>query len=246
MTSKSDKAARTADVVGIGAVAIAGPSASATVSVRPNFALNHLRAAMRAARSAYEVEQNNVAAEFGPWFEDMLMLVPVSIVMAGAALEANANEIVQNILDGSTGLSVTEARKQLVIDLKEDRSGNSMDKYRRLALLFDKVPSKGEAAWQSAELLVKFRNALMHFKPAWDHEKDVHDGKLATALRNKIPTHPAYQTSFQFPHGYMTYGCARWSVLGVLAFSKAFSALLGVNDSLGKWQLSSELPTPVS
>ncbi len=186
-----------------------------------------------------------MAAEFGPWFEDMLMLVPVSVVMAGAALEANANEIVQDILDGSTGLSVTEGRRLLLTDLKEDRSGSSMDKYRRLALLFDKVPSKGEAAWQDAELLVKFRNALMHFKPAWDHEKDVHDSKLVAALRSRIPVNRAYQSSFQFPNGYMTYGCARWSVLSVLAFSATFSALLGVKNRFEGRPFDLAPPSPV-
>jgi hypothetical protein len=48
----------------------------------------------------------------------MIRLVPVSIAMAGAALEASANEII------------------LLRDVKRDRSGNSIDKYRTLAFIF--------------------------------------------------------------------------------------------------------------
>lgn len=218
---------------------------SVRLSRRTNFAIHHLRAATRAAHSTYEIEQNNTALEHGSWFDDMLMLVPVSVVMSGAALEANANEIIQDILDGSTILPVTEEHKLLLAHLKKDRSGNSIDKYQQLALLFDKVPLKGGEAWQNAELLLKFRNALMHFKPAWDQETEVHDSKFVKALKSKIPTYRAYESDFQFPYGYMTYGCARWSVLSVLAFSKEFSILLGVTNRFVAQYLDFTLPQPV-
>ena len=75
--------------------AIIGPvTASARVRQRSDFAIQHLRAATRAARHAYEVEQANMTADHGPWFNDMLSWVPVSVVMAAAALEANANELI--------------------------------------------------------------------------------------------------------------------------------------------------------
>src|ERR1700730_10266903 len=98
----------------------------ATLSLRSNFAINHLRAASEAARDAYKVEQANAKAEFGPWFDEMMRLVPVSVVMAAAALEANANELIQDIVDGSV-----HSRKELLKDLKDDHSGNAWDRYRR-------------------------------------------------------------------------------------------------------------------
>ena len=242
MASESNEVAAVTGIVGSGNITFGSPSMSAMLSTRANFAIHHLRAAKRAAQSAYEVEQNNTTSEHGPWFDDMLMLVPVSVVMSGTALEANANEIIQDILDGSTGLSITEGRRLLLIDLKKDRSGNSIEKYRQLALLFDKVPSTGGIAWQDAELLVRFRNALMHFKPAWDHETEIHDSKLVKALKSKIPIYRAYESSFQFPYGYITYGCARWSILSVLAFTKEFSTFLGVTNRFVAQYLDFTLP----
>jgi hypothetical protein len=69
---------------------------SATLRVRSNFAVHHLRAAALAARNSYNVEQANLTAEHGPWFDEMMLFVPVSVVMAGAALEASANELIQD------------------------------------------------------------------------------------------------------------------------------------------------------
>ena len=127
---------------------------AATFNLRSNFAVHHLRAAAQAARIAYNVEQANLTKEHGPWFDEMMLLVPVSVVMAGAALEAGANEVIQDVLDGFSGLSMTKGYKLLIADLKNDRTGNATEKRRRLSLLFDKVPDMGTTSWQDAKLLV--------------------------------------------------------------------------------------------
>jgi len=99
---------------------------TATLSLRSNFATNHLRAAVRAARGAYDAEQANDTAGHGQWFDDMLMLVPVAVVMAASALESNANEILKDVLDGKVPL--TNCQRLLLTDLFNDRSGNALDK----------------------------------------------------------------------------------------------------------------------
>jgi hypothetical protein len=53
------------------------------LGLRSSFAVQHLRAAAQAARKAYEIEQANLTAEHGPWFDEMMLFVPVSVVMAG-------------------------------------------------------------------------------------------------------------------------------------------------------------------
>jgi hypothetical protein len=133
---------------------------SIKLSLRSNFAVNHLRVAMRDARNAHGVEQANDTSKFGAWFDDMMMHVPVAIVMAAAALEANSNETIQDILDKSTRMQLTASRTALLEDLKEDRSGNAMAKYRKLGLLLDKTPAIDGAAWQNADLLFRFRNSF--------------------------------------------------------------------------------------
>jgi hypothetical protein len=149
----------------------------ATFGLKTGFASNHLQVAFDCARQAHKIEQTNNVAEFGTWFDGMMRLVPVSVVMAGAALEANANELIQDFLDGLPNFSLTGSRKELLKDLKNDQSGNARNRFRRLALLMDKEPDTGKEAWHNAKLLVKFRNEFMHFKPSWDSD-DVHSGGL--------------------------------------------------------------------
>jgi hypothetical protein len=222
--------------------AVANATESLTSRFRANFAIHHLRAATRAARNACEVEQANSAAVHGPWFSEMMLSVPVSIVMAGAALEANANEIVQDILDGQTQLSLSNECKTLLEDLKKNRSLNTLAKYRQLAHAFDKTPFVTTLSWEDARLLVEFRNTFMHFKPAWDDEEEIHEGDLVRKLKAKIPVARAYENRFQFPLGFITYGCAKWSIGTVLAFSANFSELLGVKDRFVDEHLDFTLP----
>ncbi|MBV8774029.1 MAG: hypothetical protein JO166_17120 [Deltaproteobacteria bacterium] len=188
-----------------------------------------------------KIEQENLNAPFGPWFDGMMRHVPVSVVMAGAGLEACANEIMGDILDGTVGVSIDGSRRTLLNDLKSDRSGNATDRYRRLALLMDHEPDTSTEVWHNTRLLIRFRNDFMHFKPSWDHD-DVHSGDLVSQLKTRIPVVNAYQGSFLFPFGFMTYGCAKWAVQSLLAFSSQFATLIGVRDKLAMPGLDCKIP----
>jgi hypothetical protein len=204
----------------------ANDTMTGVLRLKTGFALTHLQVAAQSARLACTIEQENVGQPFGPWFDGMMRSVPVAIVMAGAALEANANELLQDILDGHTRLDVTSSRRKLLLDLKEDYSGNAPVKYRRLALLMDKDCDTGTEPWHNAKLLAKFRNEFMHFRPSWDDEA-IHTGSLVEELKRKVPVVAGHEL---FPYLLMTYGCAKWAVQTVLEFCSEFARLLGVRD----------------
>jgi hypothetical protein len=205
---------------------IAKVTAMAVLRLKTGFALIHLLAAAHSAREAYEIEQANAKAPFGPWFDEMMRLVPVSVVMASAALEASANEVLGDILDHQLH---SASRKKLLKNLKGDHRVNAIGKFEQLALLMDKDPDKGTEPWRNAKLLVGFRNEFMHFRPSWDTD-GIHSGDLAQELRRKIPVVDAYKPNFLFPYGFMTYGCAKWAVQTVLEFCSDFAKLLGTID----------------
>ena len=219
---------------------VSGLTVSATVRIRTNLATNHLRSATHAGRDAYIVEQAHLNEELGPWFDEMTRLIPVAIIMAAAALEANANEIIQDILDGFTTLPRTGARNVLLKELKKEAAGNAMDRHRKTALLFDVEPDLGSVEWQEAKRLIAFRNLLMHFKPAWDDDK-IHHGDLVRELRSRVGTVPQY-SPFRFPYGLMTYRCTKWSVTSVLNFSARFCELLGVENRFARDGCDFSLP----
>ena len=209
--------------------------------LKTGFAFSHLKIATKSAHAAHKIEQENAGAEFGPWFDGILEVVPVAVVMAAAALESNANEILQEIIDGHAGIPITPSRRQLLKELKDDRSGNAMMKYRRLALFLDVLPDEGPQAWQNAKLLVRFRNEFMHFKPAWDDE-DVHSGDFVEQMRKRVRTVDAYKQNFIFPYGLMTYDCARWAVMSVVGLSAEFCKLINVKDRFTLPGLDFSLP----
>ncbi|MDE2517518.1 MAG: hypothetical protein KGL12_15935 [Rhodospirillales bacterium] len=226
---------------------------SFTVRVRTNFAVFHLRAAVDAALRTYKAEQQSKEGKQEdqtsrpqPPSNDILMLVPVSVTMSGFSLEANVNEIIQDILDGSTDLPVTEGRKELLIDFKKDRSGNSLEKYTKVALLFDKIPDKGRSEWENAKLLVQFRNELAHFKPAWssysDGENDTNKNNINLLKNNNLTIHPAYERTPRFPEALMTYNNAKWSVNSVLKSSALFCNLLNIKNRYEIPNFFSNLP----
>jgi hypothetical protein len=78
----------------------------------------------------------------------MLRLVPVSIVLAGAALEANANEIIQDLLDDQT---LKSDQRDALQSLKGDLSGNSVEKYKILSeIMLNNAPDAGNLVWENA------------------------------------------------------------------------------------------------
>jgi hypothetical protein len=205
-----------------------------TLSLRSNYAVIHQRAAGHAARAARAVEEANDTSKLGAWFDELMIHVPVTVVMAAAALEANANEIIQDILDRS----LPSPRCTLLKDLLDERTGGVMDKYRRLALQLDKLPDQGSFAWQNADLLVRLRNFFVHFKPAWDHQAGVHeDSNLVKQLAERIPLVKSYQGSMM-PYRFLNCACARWAVVSAKTFSADFSNLIGVQDRLPDEPLS--------
>ncbi|MCA3414535.1 MAG: hypothetical protein INF84_08030 [Roseomonas sp.] len=102
-----------------------------TIKTRSNFALHHMHSAVKAARRAHEIEITNSDERHGPWHEEMLHTVPVAIIMAAAALEAQINDAVQDILDRKEADQPDAALRLLLKELK-DRAGsgnlNSWDK----------------------------------------------------------------------------------------------------------------------
>jgi hypothetical protein len=120
---------------------------------------------------------------------------------------------------------------QLLRELKKDRSGNALGRYRQLALILDKKLDEDSSVWKDAKHLVSFRNHFVHFRPAWDYE-EIREGGFVQALKDKITVYRAYEKKFQFPYGFKTYGCAKWSVSTVLAFSKSFTGQMGLTERL--------------
>src|SRR5262249_45431182 len=95
--------------------------------------------------------------------------------------------------------------------------------------LFDKDPFKpGEDPYQSANNVIKLRDALVHYKPEWDDESGQHQN-LENRLRAKFALNPYAPTgSLWFPHQCLGAGCANWAVAKTRSFSDEFCVRLAI------------------
>lgn len=210
-------------------------SGAATVSIRSNIAIHHLHSAAKAAERAHAIESANAGAEHGPWFDDMLHAVPVAIIMAAAAIEAHANESIQDLLDRTGGDAVPEPHKELLRREKERTAGNALDRWETVALLLGNQPNRGRHEWGDAALLIRMRNGLMHFRPAWSNAEE-ENGKLVEAVRGRgVRLYPPYaQGNLRFPYCFITYSAAKWSVLVARQFVAYVTPIVGVMDRFSR------------
>jgi hypothetical protein len=203
-------------------------NAEGVAQFKTQFAFNHLQVAVKAAVEAHHFEPQDLGQQIGPWFEGVLQTVPVAIVMSAAALEANANEIIDDFLEGRANLERAVDQNALR-KLKEDRKGNFVGRHRDLAKTLGKVRDCRKDVWADACLLTEFRNLFMHFRPAMSDCDD--DKNFFTRMSEKVPVVEAYKDHhFGFPHALMTCACARWAVKTAKEFSADFSDVTGVAD----------------
>ena len=208
-----------------------------TIKTRSHFALHHMHSAVKAARRAHEIEITHSEERHGPWHDEMLHTVPVAIIMAAAALEAQINEAVQDILDRKGADQPGAALRLLLKELKDGTAGDTLAKCRQVLLLLGAVPDTGRREWEETKLLLTLRNRFIHFKPAWDHD-EVHDSKWVKELKRLVPIYAPYAKRFQFPYGFITYGTAKWAITTALNFAAHITPLLGVPNRFAKQDYS--------
>ena len=194
---------------------------SVSASIRANLALNQLQAARRFALQCGETETANLGQPLGPFFDTIRDSVIASVILSVLSFEANINEhfVAPEVKDTFVGLS-NEACEKLV-ELMENAS--ILAKYQHVLDVRGKPRfDHGSQPYQDTQLLVKLRNALVHFKPEWDNEQNEH-AKLGTQLDGKFEPSPflgSHET--MFPRRFLSYDCARWSVQTALRFVRAF------------------------
>jgi hypothetical protein len=193
--------------------------AQATMRQRMNFAVQHLMAAARFSRQVGKVEEENADAGFGQHFDELLHYTSACILSSVAALEAYANEF---FADAATTLSAVPAhtleRLGTVIEQQ-----SILDKFE-IALAFkgDQQLDRGREPVQSIEVLIRTRNALMHFKPEWLDEPDTYR-RLSNQLLGKFSPSPIVTGDIPiFPMKIATHSCTKWAVNSCIQFAEEF------------------------
>lgn len=203
--------------------------------------LDHAMSAVLAATHAWEFEAGtrqpvlfHVSAEHTS--------ASISCVFSSAAyLEAEINEFFANAADegdadGVAKEPLTLARIAATWELEQRFS--LLDKYDLALTLCDQPQfDKGAQPYQAVALLVRLRNALVHFKPEWQpgggwpgEEREL--SKLCKSLMKCFPESAlAEQYQPYFIQRCLGYGSSKWAVTSSIAFVKEFRLRLGAGFS---------------
>ena len=198
---------------------------SFSMDVRSNLSVNHLLASARFSRHVCSIEKANQGKPLGPPYDEILSFCIATVLTSVASLESYANEIFFDY-----HRNFPEVREALVISLLDSISKMPiLDKFD-LALVMRNVEAldKGAGPYQDVDVLIKLRNALIHFSPEWESSQDLH-AKLSAKLRGRFQASPFLQESAPlFPKRWASSGCAKWAVRSCLLFAEKFEAESGL------------------
>jgi hypothetical protein len=113
-----------------------------------------------------------------------------------------------------------------------DRHQKTIRRYELVLHLLGKPPLDKDQIYESADLLVKLRNELVHYKSKGGQEME--GQKLFNRLKDLRFEKPSFvesNTNF-FPHQLLGASCASWAVITATEFINAFYALLGFPSPL--------------
>ena len=220
------------------------------------FSQVHLRTAVLFAQMSKKIEANTRQTQRDR--EMHWSYVVTSVMTSVAFIEAAINEVYsdaaedmkyQNMAPDVTG------KLAAIWQIESFRRGASLlEKYQVALRLADKTEfNKGEAPCQDVVLVVRLRNALVHFvpqtvtvgaSPGLTLDRGTHE--LEKCLKGKFPLNPLalkikqgggikgvahFETDFVapfFPDECLGYGCAKWAFGSCLAFTDKFFAEMNV------------------
>jgi len=202
-----------------------------SMRVKHSFSKQHYSAAKCFSNEAIQIESSSTSISE----EDLSKhraYVTGTIFFAVAALEASINEFYLEALDrnentlsglNNNQLSILSCKWENIESLPVD------EKYQEaLKSLGKKEFDKGRNPFQDTVSLIDLRNALVHYKPEWDDETDVHK-KIKIRLHKKFPINTfSKPKNLWFPHQCLGAGCAIWSINTIESFMSEFCKAMGI------------------
>jgi hypothetical protein len=196
---------------------------AAQAECRMNLSAHHMMAAAQFARESGKIEKEHEGQPLGQFYEDITIRVVSTIIMSACSLEAFINEI---FLDAN--IHLVSAVAEIENNWPTIEKTEILEKFRTaMEMAGTKKMNKGIPVYQNAHLLIDMRNALVHFKPEWSHEKKGHF-RIENKIHNQFPLSPFWQGVKAFPEKCMSYGCAKWCVGSAMEFAETFCQETGI------------------
>jgi hypothetical protein len=231
---------------------------SLSVKIRNFYSLQHIQSAALFTRQAYLLEKSYNGTFSEELFADNKAYATEAIIATVAFLEASINELFSDAVDNYESEQIKQLdtnTKQLMaemwkLDVPKTAAYNILQKYQ-IALTLARRPlfDLGKPPTQDIKFIIKIRNDLIHFEPAWitalDHDISVDTSSYQTLQQEKkFPINALYaatQNPF-FPDKCLGYGCAKWAVNTSIKFVEEFYSRMGIPSPINhlKHRLNTE------
>jgi hypothetical protein len=201
----------------------------AVLSTRYSFTPQFLRGGAIFTRRAHEIEPSADASTSEELQSEHTACVVGAITQSAAALEADISEF----LIHGRGANGLDAKARDFLSTEEVDRKPTLCKYNLVLDLLHKPPRKrGERPYQDADLLIRLRNELIHYKSKWGEQMDrekVFSRLEQLRFDKPVFIHPSLNF---FPHRCLSASLASWSVTTSVEFIDAFYRNLDTTSPL--------------
>lgn len=205
---------------------------TATAKTRVVLALHHLLAADRFANRISEVEREYAGQSFGAFWEEIFQNALGVATLSVASIECHVNDL---FFEGSAiSPYLNPVATDVVVEALD--SGSILQKYRAiLGIRMGKKLDMGTPQVQSADDLIKLRNALVHFRPEWFGEQREHD-KLSKRLKGKFETSGFLPNEPVFPRAWASHSFVVWALSSTIMFLEHFHKEADIPNPFAKFK----------
>ncbi len=196
-----------------------------------------LRSAKREAARALAIEQEHPGDWSEPHVSEHMDIVVSSVLSSAVFLEAMINELYTDAHQDHpsyVGQLDGEVVRLMAAWWEETNEGfdRTLAKYQLLLSFagLDKM-NKGTEPYQSADLLLRLRNAIVHYRPETIYADERH--KLADQLSSRVAKNGLFSETvpMTWPNGVLSADCARWAHESAEAFADEVSTRLGIKPN---------------
>lgn len=210
-----------------------------TISYRWVLSPDYLSGARLLSTKADEIEQRGPNRERAV-FNEHRAYVTGAIFSAVAFLEAAVNECFEDIVDGRNGYPAvinSDIRRCLAVlwELTEADNRSTLRVLEKYQLILrccgTEALKEGEQPYQDANLVIRLRNKLMHYKSATHTVGEDEDG-FSRGLAVKFVGNRLFddlENVVFYPDRCLSSGCAQWAVRSVRNLADAFFRCIGIS-----------------
>jgi hypothetical protein len=203
--------------------------------LRYNFTVQFVHGSAIFAAHAHKIENQNTSDISEELRVEHRSYVVSAVIQCAAALETEISSIARHGPGhhlGSNGIDIAgQEFLQPLIDVIDDQP--TLHRYELILHLLRRPPiDRGNYPYQQANLLIRLRNELVHYKSKWGPEMERE--KLFASLQQMKLDKPPFvssETNF-FPHQCLSASLASWSVMTTISFINEFSEKLGISSPL--------------